>query len=90
MIKIKKAINTLNLSLLILLSGGIVSFSAIAEDKHKVDMKKLKQYCQTHSQEACHIKHIEIHLRHHAGTEKDFHDHYQKEHGKKKGRIDKE
>ena len=75
-------INQLNLGLLVLLSIGIAGCSAMTEDPHKVDMQELRKYCQTHSKEACHKRHMKVHMSHHGGTEKDFYDHHKKKHGK--------
>jgi len=81
-IRNKKMTNQLSLSLLVLLTIWITGCSSTNPDQHKVDMQKLKQYCQTHSKEACHKRHMEVHMRHHGGTEKDFYDHHKKQHGK--------
>ena len=81
-------INQLNLGLLVLLSIGVTGCSAMTEDPHKVDMQELRQYCQTHSKEACHKRHMKVHMSHHGGTEKDFQDHHKKKHGKEEGKTD--
>ena len=84
----RKMTSQLNLGLLVLLSIGITGCSAMTEDNHKVDMQELKQYCQTHSKEACDKQHMKIHMSHHGGTEQDFHDHHKKKHGKEEGKTD--
>ena len=60
-----------------------------SQHSHESDMRRLIEFCKTHTKDECHELHAKMHMKHHGGTKEGFQKHYQEEHGKEKGKTHK-
>ena len=60
-----------------------------SQHSHETDMRRLIEFCKTHTKDECHKLHAKMHMKHHGGTKEDFQKHYEEEHGKEKGKTHK-
>ena len=60
-----------------------------SQHSHEADMRRLIEFCKTHTKDECHELHAKMHMKYHGGTKESFQKHYEEEHGKERGKSHK-